>query len=63
MKIRINCISCGHLFDLTDAYQDYEGPVKCWICGEVHEVKIENSLVKRVGPVQKKQLAEEQGIV
>ena len=53
MKIKINCISCGHQFDLTETYQDYEGPVKCWICGKVHEVKIEDGLIKRLGSVRK----------
>lgn len=26
--MRINCICCGHPFDLGDAYDDYDGPVR-----------------------------------
>ena len=28
----INCISCGHKFDIGKSYDDYEGPVRCPTC-------------------------------
>jgi ribosomal protein S27E len=36
--MRINCISCGHKFDLGDAYDDYAGQVKCYVCGNILEI-------------------------
>ena len=33
--MQINCLSCGHTLDLHDAYDDYQGPVRCYICGEM----------------------------
>ena len=44
MKIR--CISCGHNFELGDAYDDYEGEVKCWVCGAILEVKMHEGMLK-----------------
>jgi ribosomal protein S27E len=31
--MEINCISCGHRVELGEAYDDYDGQVKCWVCG------------------------------
>ena len=36
--MEINCISCGHKFDLGDAYDDYAGQVKCYVCGNILEI-------------------------
>ena len=44
--MKINCILCGHSFDLTDTYDDYEGEVKCWICGGALDIKIHESKLK-----------------
>lgn len=39
--MKINCILCGHNFDLNDdTYNDYEGEVKCWVCGGVLDIKM-----------------------
>ncbi len=46
--MKINCLSCGHTVDLDDAYSDYEGPVKCYTCSALLEVKLEESLIKSV---------------
>ena len=46
--MKINCLSCGHTVDLDDAYSDYEGPVKCFTCSALLEVKLEESLIKSV---------------
>jgi DNA-directed RNA polymerase subunit N (RpoN/RPB10) len=46
--MKINCLSCGHTIDLDEAYSDYEGQVKCYACGALLEIKLEESLVKSV---------------
>ena len=38
--MKINCILCGHKFDLDDTYDDYEGDVKCWVCGGILKIKL-----------------------
>jgi len=40
MRIKLNCIACGHAIELGDAYEDYEGAIKCWGCSAVLEVKL-----------------------
>ena len=37
--MKLNCLRCGHKIDLDDAYDDYEGAVKCYVCGSLLEVK------------------------
>jgi hypothetical protein len=36
--MRINCLSCGHKVELDDAYDDFEGLVKC-LCGTMLEIR------------------------
>jgi len=38
--MELNCISCGHRIHLDDAYENYKGLIKCWICGSLLEVAI-----------------------
>jgi DNA-directed RNA polymerase subunit N (RpoN/RPB10) len=47
--MKINCISCGHKVDLGDAYEDYEGPVKCYVCGALLAIKTEEGSLKSMG--------------
>lgn len=44
--MKINCPACGHSIELDDAYDDYEGQIRCWVCRKVFEVKIEDGCVK-----------------
>ena len=44
MKIR--CINCGHNFELGDAYDDYEGEVKCWVCEAIMDINVKNGMMK-----------------
>lgn len=44
----VNCLSCGHAIDLRDAYDDYEGQVKCCICGALLAVHTQAGQVKSV---------------
>jgi DNA-directed RNA polymerase subunit N (RpoN/RPB10) len=46
--MRINCLSCGHGVDLDDAYEDYEGKIKCFACGAVLEIRAQEGKLKSV---------------
>jgi len=46
--MKINCLSCGHKVDLADAYDDFEGEVKCFACGALLEIKTEEGKLKTV---------------
>ena len=46
--MKINCLSCGHKLDLADAYDEYEGQVKCFACGAILEIKTEQGNLKAV---------------
>jgi len=46
--MKINCLSCGHKVDLDEVYDDYEGQVKCLVCGASLEIKTEKGHLKRV---------------
>ena len=45
--MRINCLSCGHKVELDDAYDDFEGPVKC-LCGTMLEIRTEEGMLKAI---------------
>jgi ribosomal protein S27E len=44
--MRINCLSCGHKVDLDEAYDDYEGQVKCWACSAMLDIKTEGGKLR-----------------
>ena len=46
--MKINCLSCGHKVDLADAYEEYEGQVKCFACSAILEIKTEQGNLKAV---------------
>ena len=46
--MRINCLSCGHKVDVDDAYDNYEGQVKCWACGAMLDIKTEDGNLRVV---------------
>jgi hypothetical protein len=46
--MKLNCLSCGHSIDLHHDYDDYEGQVKCYVCGGLLTIHTENGYVKRV---------------
>ena len=46
--MKINCLSCGHAVDLRDAYDDYDGQVKCFACTALLEIKTEAGNLKGV---------------
>ncbi|MFW6114258.1 MAG: hypothetical protein ACOC7K_00790 [bacterium] len=46
--MKLNCLSCGHTLDMRDSYDDYEGQVKCFICGGLMAIRTEDGQIKRV---------------
>jgi DNA-directed RNA polymerase subunit N (RpoN/RPB10) len=46
--MKINCLSCGFSIVLDEAYSDYEGPVKCFTCSAIFDVKLEQGCIKSV---------------
>jgi len=45
--MRINCLACGHKVELDEAYDDFEGPVKC-LCGTMLEIRTEEGKLKAI---------------
>ena len=50
--MRINCLSCGFKVELDDAYDDYEGRIKCVVCGTLLEIKTEDGSIRSVKPAR-----------
>jgi len=46
--MKINCLSCGHTLELADAYSDYSGPFKCFVCRTFLEIKTRDGKVKSI---------------
>ncbi len=46
--MKVNCLSCGYGVNLDEAYEDYEGQVKCFVCGNLLEVKTIDGRLKSV---------------
>jgi hypothetical protein len=46
--MKLNCLSCGHKVDLDDAYDDYEGQVKCLACGAILDIKTDQGKIKKI---------------
>jgi DNA-directed RNA polymerase subunit RPC12/RpoP len=46
--MKINCLECGFNFDLDEAYEDYEGEIKCYVCGHLLLIKTVEGYVKCV---------------
>ena len=46
--MKINCISCGHKVDVSDAYDDYEGQIKCFVCDSLLEINTSEGQLKSI---------------
>ncbi|MFA5111273.1 MAG: hypothetical protein WC443_07715 [Desulfobaccales bacterium] len=46
--MRINCLSCGHKIELDDAYDDFEGQVRCVTCGAMLEILADEGKLKKI---------------
>jgi hypothetical protein len=49
--MKINCLGCGFKVDLTGAYDDYEGQIKCFACGAIMEIATQEGSLRAVRPV------------
>ncbi len=49
--MRLNCLACGHKVELDDAYDDFEGPVKC-LCRAMLEIRTEDGKLKAIKLVE-----------
>jgi len=61
--MRLNCLSCGYTLDLDNSYGDYNGPIKCVICGAVINIKTEESKFKSASVAKAGQLPSEKRAV
>ena len=45
--MKVDCISCGYEINLDHKiFDDYSGPIKCFSCGSVMEVTIEQGSMR-----------------
>jgi hypothetical protein len=52
--MKIKCISCGRDVNLDHSvFEDYEGPVKCFSCSTMMEMKTMKGLVDSLSSLQK----------
>ena len=50
--MKVDCITCGNEVNLEHAgFEDYAGPVKCFCCGAMMEIKIAEGFVYSVNPL------------
>ena len=51
-SMRVKCISCGNELNLDHwVFEDYSGPVKCFSCGAMMEVKSTGGEVYSINPL------------
>ncbi len=46
--MKIHCPACGHSVELDEAYDDYAGQIRCWVCRALFEIETEDGRVKAV---------------
>jgi len=46
--MKLNCLSCGHTVDLRDGYNDYDGRVRCFVCGALLAIRTQDGQMKWV---------------
>ncbi len=46
--MKLNCLSCGHSVDLHGDYDDYNGQVKCFVCGALLTIRTEDGRIRNV---------------
>ena len=56
--MKVNCTSCGREINLEHkVFHDYVGPVKCFSCGAMMEVKVTDGFLYSINPLS---IAEDQ---
>ena len=61
--MRLNCLSCGYTIDMDNAYGDYDGQIKCVICGVVLNIKTEEGKLKSATVAEAGQRPSEKSIL
>lgn len=47
IMMKINCLSCGFKVDIDDdTYSDYDGDIKCYVCGATLRILTEDGKLK-----------------
>ena len=46
--MKINCLLCGFSVNIGECYEDYEGQIKCYVCGALLEIKTAEGQVRSV---------------
>jgi len=46
--MKVNCIQCGHAIDLGESYDTFDGPVRCYVCRGLMELKTDKGKVRTV---------------
>jgi DNA-directed RNA polymerase subunit N (RpoN/RPB10) len=50
--MKVECVSCGREINLGEwVFDDYEGPVKCFSCSRMMEVKTAQGIVQSLTPL------------
>jgi hypothetical protein len=49
--MEINCLGCGYKVELAEAYDDFEGPIKCFACGATMEIAAHKGCIRTVKSV------------
>jgi ribosomal protein S27E len=53
-NMKIKCISCGRDVNLDhEVFENYEGPVKCFSCSTMMEMRTIRGLVDSISPLQR----------
>jgi hypothetical protein len=51
--MKIKCVSCGRDVNLDhNVFEDYEGPVKCFSCSTMMELRTIRGFVDSIAPLQ-----------
>jgi hypothetical protein len=61
--MKLNCISCGHSFSLDEAYDNFVGLVKCFICGALLEIRTADGYLQSVAFQHRQQAPPEESVM
>jgi len=51
--MRVDCVSCGYAVNLDHkVFDDYSGPIRCYCCGAMMEMKTEQGRMRYLIPAE-----------
>ena len=62
MIIKIKCAKCDTEGTISLADPSYEGPYRCWKCGALFTIKLEDSELKSCEPLSQEEFQRQQEI-